>query len=231
MTAIESQRAVQNVAKKVLNDIAPTLNTRDTESTIAKRAVALMRSYGVTETWYYACPAFVLLGSRSKISQSGRHYQPSSGLVGALNLVTIDLSPLKDGLWGDYARSFCIEDGKWVAEPTNIDLSEGLRAEQQLHQSMRAFVTPATTFDALYQFANLEIESLGFENSNFVKNLGHSIVQRRDDRIYIESGNQLALGAVKFFTFEPHIAKKGCAWGFKHEDIYFFDAQGRLEVL
>ena len=228
---IDKQRAVQSIAKDVLEALGPTIHALDTENSIAQRAVQMLGDSGVKETWYYNCLAFVLLGSRSRRSESGRTYQSAFELVGSNNLVTVDLSPLMGGLWGDCARSFCIEQGKHTCNPAGTDFIDGLAAEQTLHQAMRSFVKPATTFCDLYKYANQQIRSLGFENLDFANNLGHSIVLNRDDRIYIEVSNQKSLGSVNFFTFEPHITKIGSPWGFKHEQIYFFNSDGLLEVL
>ncbi len=62
-------------------------------------------------------------------------------------------------------------------------------------------------------------------------NLGHSIETTRDRRRYVEHGNETPLGAVTLFTFEPHIRRRGQQWGFKHEDIYYFDQFGALKTL
>ena len=75
------------------------------------------------------------------------------------------------------------------------------------------------------------IKVLDFENLDFAGNLGHSIILNCDDRVYVESANQITLGSVKFFTFEPHIAAIGSRWGFKYEQIYFFNSGGFLEAL
>lgn len=50
------------------------------------------------------------------------------------------------------------------------------------------------------------------------------------DRVYIERGNRKPLGDVGFFTFEPHIATPGSVYGFKREDIYYFE-NGLLKCL
>jgi hypothetical protein len=68
-------------------------------------------------------------------------------------------------------------------------------------------------------------------NLDFRGNVGHSIATRREDRFYIEDGNHRSLGEVRCFTFEPHVRAAGERWGFKHEDIFFFDAAGRIEEL
>ena len=54
-------------------------------------------------------------------------------------------------------------------------------------------------------------------------NLGHSIVKQKGDRIYIEKGNKISLGAVSYFTFEPHISVQDSKYGYKKENIYYFD--------
>ena len=41
--------------------------------------------------------------------------------------------------------------------------------------------------------------------------------------IYIEKGNKTKLGDVNYFTFEPHISVHGSKYGYKREDIYYFD--------
>lgn len=61
-------------------------------------------------------------------------------------------------------------------------------------------------------------------------NLGHSIVRNKDDRIYIEKGNMAKLGDVNFFTFEPHISISGSKYGYKRENIYYFE-DGKIKEL
>lgn len=41
--------------------------------------------------------------------------------------------------------------------------------------------------------------------------------------IIIEKGNNMKLGDVSYFTFEPHISTDGSKYGLKREDIYYFD--------
>jgi hypothetical protein len=84
--------------------IAGTITANSSERTIADTAKSLLKDSGLVDTWYYDCPAFVLLGSRSCLSMSGRDYVPADEPVGTENLVTIDLSPRVGGVWGDYAR-------------------------------------------------------------------------------------------------------------------------------
>ena len=67
-------------------------------------------------------------------------------------------------------------------------------------------------------------------NLDFKGNLGHSIVKTKGDRIYIEKGNKTKLGAVNYFTFEPHIAFPNSKYGYKIENIYYFDGDVLVEL-
>ena len=217
---------VQTAAKSVLAQLVGHIKPDLTESSIAKIAADLLRHSGFPDTWYYDCPAFVLLGSRSSISVSGRDYRPSSEKVGLDNLVTVDLSPRSGSDWGDCARSFYVEEGVCRSVPLGDEFTRGYQAEHSLHALMLRTVSPETTFNELYELANESIIDIGFENLDFLGNVGHSICEQRDRRLYIESGNNRELGEVACFTFEPHIRIRDGKWGYKHENIYYFDDDG-----
>lgn len=231
MEHIEKYRQVQSIAKQVHLELANTISELDSEQTIAEKAINLLASHEVTETWYHNCPAFVLLGSRSCLSISGRNYFPSNEQIGMYNLITVDLSPSIGGFWGDCARSFFVEDGQCVRKPKSLEFIEGLKFQKYLHSSLLKFATPETTFEQLYYYGNSLIEHIGCQNLDFLGNLGHSIEKRSEDRCYIERGNLSRLGDASLFTFEPHIRAINSAWGFKHENIYYFDEDGMLKEL
>jgi Xaa-Pro aminopeptidase len=228
---ISAHRKVQDAAKAVLRELSEDIGMDDTEQSIAQRAVSALQRHGIRETWYYDCPALVLLGSRSCTSVSGRDYRPAQERVGQRNLVTVDLSPSHEGHWGDCARSFPVEEGRVTSAPKSAALVAGLAFVRRLQAAMRLFVKPQTTFHELAVWTGRQIESGGCANLDFRRNVGHSIAVRREDRLYIEEGNHRSLGDVSFFTFEPHVRAKDGAWGFKHEDIFFFNAAGTLEEL
>ena len=102
--------------------------------------------------------------------------------------------------------------------------------EDKLHQELIRFVEEETTFEELYYHINELILREGFINLDFMGNLGHSIVKSKDDRVYIEKGNVMKLGDVKYFTFEPHIALDDSKYGYKKENIYYFDEAGVVEL-
>lgn len=223
---------LQTVAKEVLSDLVETIDSADSEASIAARAAKLLRQRGVHETWYYSCPALVLMGDRSCLSVSGRTYVPDfCQKVGRKNLITVDLSPSRNGVWADCARSFFVEDGVCRSEPTGDDFSEGAAAERRLHQFVLKNAEPNMSFGALCELVAEEVSALNFENLDFGGNFGHSIEQSLEQRVFIERSEKRRLGEVDLFTFEPHIRRVDGEWGFKHENIYHFDSEGRLREL
>ncbi len=228
---IAEHRDVQAAAKQVLTKLASLICATDTEESIASTAYRELCDLGFPDTWYHQCPALVLSGSRSCLSISGRDYVAGREAIGPFNLVTVDLSPMRQGRWGDCARSFYVEGGKVTSEPMAHEFAGGKQFLETLHAAMRQTVHPAMTFHELFDWANRHIAASGFENLDFLGNVGHSIATRREDRQYIEAGNTGALQDVPFFTFEPHVRQVGGRWGFKHENVFFFNQEGILEEL
>jgi len=228
---LESYRNVQNTAKAVHERLGDFIDSDSTEYSIVEKSVELFSELGVTDTWYHGVLAFVLLGSRSCLSISGTEYQPSKVKAGESNMVTVDLSPVIGGIWGDCARSYFIENGHCTEKPGNLDFQEGKSVERELHRRMKYFVTPNTLFSDLYHFGNQQILELGFENLDFLGNLGHSIETNIANRRFIDENCHEKLGDVELFTFEPHVRKSGGAWGYKHENIYYFDDHDRVTEL
>ena len=224
----EEYKQVQSIAKKVLNAIPQYISSESTEFDIAEKCKDLLKEYDITKTWYYNCPALVLLGSRSCLSISGKDYIPSHEKVSSENLITIDLSPLLNNSWGDCSRSFVFEKGKFVEFDSieSADFKEGLQIENRLHTHFKNFVKIGMTYSQIYTEMNNQIKSLEYENLDFGGNVGHSIEINKDDRLYFEKNNIKNLTSDKLFTFEPHIKKTGSNWGFKLENIYYFDENG-----
>lgn len=231
MKEIEKYKHIQHIAKDVLREITPKIHRQSTEETIVSDCIELLQEKGVTETWYHNTPAFVLLGSRSCLSISGRDYTPQNERVGGSNLITIDLSPLMGDIWGDCARSFVFKGDKVVTSNVPTEFSSGMMMEERLHTELVRFVTPDSTYEELYFYMNEMIKREGYDNLDFLGNLGHSINRDPGDRLFIEKGNKSRLGDTKLFTFEPHIREKNGRWGFKHEDIYYWDTRGKLKLL
>jgi Xaa-Pro aminopeptidase len=225
---MEAHRTVQAAAKRVLAALTSFVGPLETERSIARRAMELLAAEGITETWYYDCPAYVLAGSRSCLSISGREYEPADEPVGDDGLVTVDLSLMRRGVWGDCARSFYVENGRCVAHPQKLEFVAGATLERGLHEKLLRDSTRSTTCGEACSAALELIRQCGYECLDFLGNVGHSIETAPADRVYLEPGNMRPLGDLGLFTFEPHIRKVGGRWGFKHENIYYFNDDGRL---
>ena len=147
-------------------------------------------------------------------------------IIEATDMITIDLSPQNNCIWGDYARTLIVENGRIVKDIEQIQNNEwrdGIKMEAYLHEAMLGFVNENTTFEELFYYINDQIKARGYVNLDFLGNLGHSIVKDKRQRIYIEKGNTEKLSAVEAFTFEPHISLPGSLYGFKKENIYGFN--------
>lgn len=185
---------------------------------------------GAEDFWYWGIGALVFAGEDTVVSVSGSNYMTAERNLRRDDIVTIDLSPRMAGLWGDYARTIIIEDGTALDDPLstrNPQWRRGLSAELALHTRLVEVAQPSMTFEQLHTLMNDYVRHLGYENLDFLGNLGHSIELRSEDRVYIEAGNAARLDSVECFTFEPHIRRAGLEFGYKREDIYHF-RDGRL---
>lgn len=223
---------VQKIAKDTMayakSHIMPGMKLLD----IREMCEQKMLDLGADAFWYWDVGAFVFAGEETTVSVSGRQYQTSDRIIAENDIITIDLSPQKGDTWGDYARTIILQNG-YVADNKDVlnqEWKQGLEMETFLHGELTRFATPDTTFEELYYHMNQLIEEKGYRNLDFSGNLGHSIVRRKSDRIYTERGNQSRLSDVAFFTFEPHISVKGFLYGYKMENIYYFDQNQLVEL-
>ena len=217
---------VQKIAKETIEYIKTEIRPGMALSEVRRLCEDKMTLLGADSFWYWDVGAFVFAGDETAVSVSGKEYTTSERGIESDDIITIDLSPQIGDTWGDYARTVIIENGCVVNSVGKIkrdEWREGLIMEKKLHDKMIEIVSPDMTFEDLYYQMNEYIKDEGFINLDFMGNLGHSIVRRKDDRIYIEKGNKTILGNVSYFTFEPHISVSGSKYGYKREDIYYFD--------
>ena len=115
----QDNRPAQDLARKAMEAVAAELRPCMSEARIAALAEEKMTGLGAEGWWYHGVGALVLVGrERSCLSVSGRDYQPSgTAILGENDLVSLDLSPILNGFWGDYARTIYMEDGKAKLEP------------------------------------------------------------------------------------------------------------------
>ncbi len=223
---ISEYKVVQSYAKETIEYIKTVIRPGMSLPEVRRLCEEKLKSLGADSFWYYDIGAFVFAGDETTVSVSGREYSTSDRVIGSDDIITIDLSPQVGDTWGDYARTVIVEGGKvipTVDEIVNDEWRGGLLMEKKLHDKMTQIVSPQMTFEELYYQMNEFIKAEGFINLDFLGNLGHSIVRRKEDRIYIEKGNNTKLGDVSFFTFEPHISVSGSKYGYKMENIYYFE--------
>ena len=235
--AEETERAahqeVQQIAKEAMAYIEETIRPGMSPADVRRLAEEKMISLGADSFWYWDVGAFVFAGEETALSLSGREYRASDSPIGNDDIVTIDLSPKKEGVWGDYARTLILENGLVAGSIEAVENTEwrnGLVTEQKLHQRLSEIALPEMTFEELYEDINRFIGECGYANLDFQGNLGHSLASERDGRIFIEKGNREKLSSAAYFTFEPHIGLPGSPFGYKHENIYYFE-NGRLREL
>ena len=226
-------KEVQRIAKETISYIKTVIKPKMNLLDVKKLCEEKMLSLGATSFWYWDIGAFVFLGDETNLSLSGKEYVASDRLIGFNDIITIDLSPQNNNIWGDYARTIVIENGEVVDcinEIQNSEWRNGLLMEERLHQELIDFVTPQTTFEELYMYINNLINNEGFINLDFMGNLGHSIVKNKNERVYIENGNYMLLSSVNYFTFEPHISIPNSSYGYKKENIYYFSKEKLIEL-
>lgn len=199
------------------------------------RIKALCEEYllknGADSFWYWDIGALIFAGDETTVSVSGRDYEATDRTIQENDIITIDLSPQRNNIWGDHARTLVFENGILCSETDKIKNDEwrnGLQMEEYLHKALVDVATPNMTFEELYYYMNDLIAEKGYLNLDFLGNLGHSIEKDKNDRIYTEKGNHKRLSDVEMFTFEPHISIPDSRYGYKREDIYYFN-NGRLK--
>lgn len=229
MTNLDMQNLNRETMKHLKKNIMVGMSLVEVRSICEK----FMLENGADSFWYWNVGAFVFSGDETTVSVSGRNYQTAERTIDNNDIITVDLSPQNNHIWGDYARTIIIGNGKVIENVEDIHNNEwkqGVQMEQYLHKLLIENATINMTFEELFYYINDIISKRGFLNLDFAGNLGHSIVENKDKRIYIEKGNKTKLSEVKMFTFEPHLGTLNSKYGYKREDIYYFK-NGKLEKL
>ena len=229
----QSYSQIQQTAKQTIAYIKKIIKPGMKLFDIRKLCEEKLMELGADSFWYWDVGALVFAGDETTVSVSGKQYVTSDKIIENNDIITIDLSPQVGNIWGDYARTIIVENGEVVDDIELIQNQEwksGLQMEDKLHAELFRFVTKGTTFEELYYHMNEFIVENGFVNLDFMGNLGHSIAKVKSDRIYIEKGNKAKLVAMNYFTFEPHIAFPDSKYGYKKENIYYFDEDVLVEL-
>lgn len=226
--ALTHYRRVQDAARSTLDQITEFIKPGCSEIDILQQCDLLQRAAGVDRYWYKSLPGVVLAGAHTCLALSRETYVPGSAPIQENDLLTIDLNPAIGRYCGDCARSYYIEDGQVRRAPQrNQEFLAGAHAQEQLHALLWRVAQPDLSFSDLYQVIHQEIERLGFEQLDF---LGHSVQEDMSKLEFVRPGVTRSLEEAGFFTLEPQIRLKGGRYGFKHENIYFFEGRELREL-
>ena len=110
---------VQNIAKMTIQFIKENIQPGMTLIEIRDLCETKMIELGADSFWYWDVGAFVFAGDETTLSVSGKECTTSERVIAENDIITIDLSPQNGDIWGDYARTIIIENGK-VVEIDNV---------------------------------------------------------------------------------------------------------------
>lgn len=239
---MEKHAEIQNTAKIAMEALIQAVRPGVTEKELVKAVADSFAAQGIDHFWYHGLPVLLFAGpDRTILSQAACDYAPTDYQIQENDMITADLAPEKDRIWGDYARTIIVENGKVVphSQIQNPEWREGVEAENKLHAHLVESAKPEMTFRELHAIMDEYLHGLGFKNLDFLSNFGHDIVDGMDSdkfyelvndpRVFFDAKCDVPIGD-RFFTFEPHIAKPDGHYGYKREDIYHF-VDGKLVAL
>ena len=94
---------VQNIAQKTIEYIQTIIKPGMSLQYIRELCEGKMLELGANSFWYWDVGAFCFSGNETTISVSGKEYKTSERLIKDNDIITIDLSPQHNDIWGDYA--------------------------------------------------------------------------------------------------------------------------------
>ena len=151
MTNLDMQNLNRETMKYLKKNITVGMSLPEIRNICEK----FMLENGADSFWYWNVGAFVFSGDETTVSVSGRTYQTSERIIGNNDIITVDLSPQNNNVWGDYARTIIIENGKVIENTEDIHNNEwkqGVQMEQYLHKLLIENVTVNMTFEELFYY-------------------------------------------------------------------------------
>lgn len=99
MTNQDLQNLARNTIEYIKTVIKPEMNLLEIRRLCEEKMFLL----GADSFWYWDVGAFVFAGDETAISISGKDYKTSNRLINENDIITIDLSPQNNFVWGDFA--------------------------------------------------------------------------------------------------------------------------------
>ncbi len=104
MTIYEMQNLNRATIEYASTVIVPSMTLAE----LCKLCEDYMLSNGADSFWYWDVGAFVFAGDKTAVSVSGREYKTDDHIIEPNDIITIDLSPQNNCIWGDYARTLLL---------------------------------------------------------------------------------------------------------------------------
>lgn len=205
-------KEAQTRTKVCMRALKSAIRTGMTEREVQHLAERLTRAAGSSGPW---CPTLVAFGENSRHCDPA--HPPGDRRLQDDDLVMVDLSPVFDGFYGDFAESFTWGGDRYASL---------VKAAREVEQSVLAAASQCSSPEDLYSAGRREIEARQLRLLDPLQNIGHSIGQLAFLDGFVEAGN---VGPLRGgWTVEPFVGD-GHA-GAKFEDILFFQ-DGTAEVL
>ncbi len=204
------RRAIQ-IQQAALMELLPTIKPGQTESAIAARLEAAMKTRGSVE------PAFTSIVA-AKANSSLPHYRPADARTARGNALLIDWGAMWEGYRGDMTRTFCL--GKWPSK-----LREIYRIVLDAHILSADALRAGRTTAEIDKIARDHIAKSGY-GEYFGHGLGHGIgINIHEEPRLTQQVAPSPLEAGNVLTIEPGIYLPGVG-GVRLENDYLVTATG-----
>ena len=127
MTYAEVQQTAKDTIQFARQNIHAGMTLKEVRELCEKKLLEL----GADSFWYWDVGAFVFAGDETTVSVSGTQYKTSDRIIAENDIITIDLSPQNNNIWGDYARTLIVQNGVVVADD-EINVIFVLDAEREV---------------------------------------------------------------------------------------------------
>lgn len=94
---------MQNLNRATIKYVADMIKAGMNLSDVKALCENYLLENGADSFWYWDVGAFVFAGDETTVSISGKNYKVTDRFIQENDIITIDLSPQKSNIWGDYA--------------------------------------------------------------------------------------------------------------------------------
>ncbi|WP_058303117.1 M24 family metallopeptidase [Gorillibacterium timonense] len=178
------------------------------EKAFAAKCEEIMYSLGAEALWY---PMLVNFHKNTIYCTRGNHLPAEDAILRETDIVLVDFSPMKNGLWGDYSETLAVGH-----DPLFHCLITDAR---HIFELTYAYAKHSETIGELFRFCEQLIQAKGYKLLDPNGNIGHSIedYDNQDKRIYISPDHESIRLKGKRWAIEPHIGIGN--YGAKFENV------------